>query len=243
MTSTSLKRLALLDFGLFRVNAAGGLPARDIGIPGYLIQTADGRNILVDCGWRKGYADDYLRAQAEDDFGDFGHIETYTPHNTLEAQLGSLGLHLQDIDTLILTHTHIDHCGRLPELTHCNVVMQYHERALPRPLYSVFDWPQVREWTLLSGDFELMPGLMLLHSPGHAIGLQALLLQLPSQHILLATDAIDRASQFDEGFANPQTGASAKRLVAIAKQHNAFVIYGHDPVQWPGLKKAPAWFE
>jgi N-acyl homoserine lactone hydrolase len=31
--------------------------------------------------------------------------------------------------------------------------------------------------------------------------------------------------------------------MAIAKAHNAFVIYGHDPAQWPTLRKAPLFYD
>jgi N-acyl homoserine lactone hydrolase len=30
--------------------------------------------------------------------------------------------------------------------------------------------------------------------------------------------------------------------MAIAQRENAFVIYGHDPEQWPQLKKAPEFY-
>jgi N-acyl homoserine lactone hydrolase len=35
---------------------------------------------------------------------------------------------------------------------------------------------------------------------------------------------------------------SADKLMAIAERENAFVIYGHDPEQWPILRKAPNFY-
>ena len=46
--ATSLKRLSILDFGLFQVQ-------RISGIPGYFIQSSEG-NILVDSGFPRHYA-------------------------------------------------------------------------------------------------------------------------------------------------------------------------------------------
>lgn len=229
----------MLDFGLFRVHAG-----RTIGIPGFLIQTVDGRNILVDTGFRREYADDIALASAEDRLGTFGELIGFSERQLPEAQLALLGLRPADIDTLILTHTHIDHVGGLPQFAHCVVVVHEAERALPRPLYfdghCPFEWPTVREWRRVSGDTEIVPGLQVLTTPGHTPGHLSLLLALPDTGaVLLTGDAIDRPALFEEGFANPQALASAQRLIHIAHDRNALVIYGHDPAQWPPLPKAP----
>ncbi|MCA9962708.1 MAG: hypothetical protein KC423_00640 [Anaerolineales bacterium] len=64
--------------------------------------------------------------------------------------------------------------------------------------------------------------------------------------VLLTGDVISRPAELVEGFSgavNPaQARANAKRLMAIAQQHNAFVIYGHDPEQWLTLRKTPAFY-
>ena len=52
---TYVTSLTILDFGLFEVFGAEG-NGRFIGIPGYLIQTADRQSILVDTGFRPEYA-------------------------------------------------------------------------------------------------------------------------------------------------------------------------------------------
>jgi N-acyl homoserine lactone hydrolase len=37
--------------------------------------------------------------------------------------------------------------------------------------------------------------------------------------------------------------ASARRLVELANAEGALLIYGHDPAQWPTLRKAPAYYD
>ncbi|MCC6519987.1 MAG: N-acyl homoserine lactonase family protein, partial [Tabrizicola sp.] len=59
---------------------------------------------------------------------------------------------------------------------------------------------------------------------------------------ILAADAINRASEPAESFADaddPETArASADRLLSLAPP-DALLIYGHEPSQWPKLPKAP----
>lgn len=64
--------------------------------------------------------------------------------------------------------------------------------------------------------------------------------------VLLTSDAISRASEIDEKFAGSWDDEQAifhgERLMALAAERDALVIYGHSPKQWPQLKKAPEWF-
>ena len=60
---------------------------------------------------------------------------------------------------------------------------------------------------------------------------------------LIAGDAINRASEPDEGFADasdPVAAAqSAARLMDLLRDNGATLIWGHEPSQWPLLPKAP----
>ena len=98
-----LKRLYILDFGLFQVHENG----RFIGIPGYLLQTDDGRNILVDTGFPAAYARNAEQATRDDGLGSFGRVVSLTEENLPAGQLGKLGLTKADIDLLVLTHSDI----------------------------------------------------------------------------------------------------------------------------------------
>ncbi|MFZ3583093.1 N-acyl homoserine lactonase family protein [Loktanella sp. DJP18] len=240
-------RLTVLNFGSFRVHAG----PRDIGICGFLITTNAGEHVLIDSGFPAKYADDPHRATEEDNLGIFGAVLSITTDNMPAAQLALAGVSPKDIDLFILTHTHIDHLGGLFDFVQAPLLISATERALPKPLYwsggQPWDWPD-RQYVTVVDDARIGPGFELFHVPGHAPGQIAFLLELPQTGpVLLASDAISRPSEMDEAFDTAwrpeQAIASAARLMQIAQQRDAFVIYGHGPDQWPTLRKSPAFYD
>ncbi len=240
-------RLYVLDYGLFRVHADD----RVIGICGYLVQTDAGEAILIDGGFPAHYVEDAEAASAADDLGSFGEILSLTPDNLPAAQLARAGVAPEDITHLILTHGHIDHVGALHDFPHAPLLVSAAERALAKPLYFTdrrpLDWPD-RETILIKADTVLGPGFEVFMAPGHTPGQIAFLLELPrTGPILLTSDAISRPAEIDGAFdtaPDPHAArSSADRLMQIADDRGAFVIYGHCARQWPVLGKAPACYE
>ncbi|MDW4499287.1 N-acyl homoserine lactonase family protein [Sulfitobacter sp. D35] len=240
------ERLAILDYGLFEVNAG----PRTIGICGYAIRTDAGEVVLIDTGFPPKYAADAEAATREDDLGSFGRVLSITPENMAPAQLDLLGITPGDVDLMIQTHTHIDHIGHMDGFPGAPILIAAAERALPRPLYwsgkQMMDWPEA-DYRQVTGDFDLGPGFEILLVPGHAPGQLAMLIELPQTGpVLLTSDAISRASEIDEQFAGSWDEDLAirhgARLMALAKDRGAWVIYGHSPEQWPRLRKAPEWY-
>ena len=235
--------LAVLDFGLFTVHANG----RIIGIPGFLIETSAGEKILIDTGFPEKYAKDLQKASLEDNLGEFGELLELTFDNQPAAQLAKLGLTKDDIDFLIITHTHIDHVGNIDGFPGVPIIMGKAERELERPIYwrgkKPLKWPE-SEYLLIDSDFDFGKNFTILHVPGHTPGELSILLTLPNTgSILLTSDAISRESEVSEGCLDAtdpaQAIASAIRILDLAKERDAYVIYGHGPEQWNELKKAP----
>jgi N-acyl homoserine lactone hydrolase len=236
--------LSVLDFGLFTVHSNG----RIIGIPGFLIETSAGERVLIDTGFPEKYAADIIQASNEDSLGEFGELLELTYENQPAAQLAKLGLNKADLDYLVITHTHIDHVGNIDGFPNIPILIGKEERELEKPIYwrgnKPLEWPDA-EYVLIEEDTAIGENFEILHVPGHTPGELSILLKLPETGwILLTSDAISRESEIAEGCldaTNPaQAIASANRILELARQRDALVIYGHGPEQWKDLKKAPA---
>ena len=245
--NSHVAKLYVMDYGLFQVHSNG----RIIGITGSLIETDDGRWVLVDTGFSPKYLVDREKASREDKLDEFGTILELGPENMPAGQMSRIGLAPQDIDLQILTHTHIDHLGGITDFTHVPMVVHKAERALDKPLYWAgrhpVDWPEEQVYIEVDGDVELFPGLTLLETPGHTPGQTSLLVELPETgSVILTSDTISRPEELEgnfDGYWRPQMAAdSARRLMTLAEERDAFVIFGHCPNQWPTLKKIPEFY-
>ncbi len=81
-----------------------------------------------------------------------------------------------DIDLVINTHLHFDHCGQNAVFAHAACWVQRTELARAkvesRELYDWFGFMNAR-FELLDGDTEVLPGLSIVTTPGHTSGHQS----------------------------------------------------------------------
>lgn len=219
-------------------------------VPGYLIRTAGGQTVLVDTGNPAALIGQETAApwspllndtRAEDD---------------LAQRLAELGIEPGDIDLLISTHFDFDHCGRHDLFAGTGVtaiVQRAHlEEVLVNPRFDSALWDIAgKTYDTVDGDVEIEPGLSLLLTPGHAIGHQSLYVETAEGPVVLAIDAIALAEHaapvdpagFGAWYPDPEAAArSRERLLALAEETGAFVLFGHDGPQWETLAKSPAPF-
>lgn len=236
--STTPQRLYLLEVAT--------APWSEVGMPVvcYLVQTSDGKNIMID----SGLPDHFVPPP--------GLPEPEYGKNAVE-QLALLGLQPGNIDILICTHFDTDHTGYHALFTNAELIVQRREYehassgnarfAATRPQW---DHPALR-YRLIEGDTELLPGLELIATGGHTIGHQSVLVRLPhAGSVLLAIDAI-----LDQSYSAPNRAdypfdedaeaarSSTVKLLDLAKQESALIIFGHDGAQWKTLRKLPEYYE
>ncbi|HZS87728.1 MAG TPA: N-acyl homoserine lactonase family protein [Chloroflexota bacterium] len=221
-----------------------------IAIPAYLVQTDDGKNILIDTGMNKVHIED-----PEHTFRGQPIAEILLPvmrrEDYLANRLAELNLRVEDITHVINTHLHFDHAGCNALFTHAPIIVQrgHYEAARDNPVFPNENWnlPELH-YELIDGEPEIFPGIHLILTPGHAPFHQSVLLNLPeSGNILLCSDAIYCQDNLDHdawgGQADPATAReSAAKLLKIAEEQHAYMIYGHDPAQWKQLRHAPDFY-
>lgn len=239
----SLRKLYLIQLSATTVPLPQGR-TMEMVLPCYLIETGDGKNILIDTGM----AADARPADAS---------RSQNEKNVLES-LADLGLGPADIDTLICTHFDIDHAGYHDLFPNAELIVQRIHYVLARnghPRFAAarshWDHPALR-YRFVDGDIELVPGLTLLETSGHAPGHQSVLVRLPNTGpVLLAIDAVVMQRLFSmERKAWPnddneeQLLASTRKLLDVVEREQVqLVVFGHDGQQWKGLKKAPEFYE
>ncbi len=94
--------------------------------------------------------------------------------------LAGLDMTPGDIDLVINTHLHFDHCGQNAVFPHAPCYVQRAELARAErespELYDWFGFANAR-FELVDGDAEIVPGLSVLATPGHTAGHQCVLVR------------------------------------------------------------------
>jgi glyoxylase-like metal-dependent hydrolase (beta-lactamase superfamily II) len=165
-----------------------------LGLNLLLIKTGS-KNILIDTGC----GDKYNKKERKI----YGLSET----NKLAGCLDSLGLRTEDIDIVVNTHFHFDHCGGntsfredkiVPTFPRAEYVVQqkeFEEAVAPhernQASYLNENWEALLEngqLSLIDGEAEITPGVTCLPTPGHTLGHQSVLVESLDQSLLFLGD-------------------------------------------------------
>ena len=202
----------------------------------------DGRRILVDTGMPVVAAGDSDGLKRE-----FGMDPTWirplmSSEQRVDAQLQQLGLSISDIDLLINTHFHFDHAGGNALFVGVPIAVQESELQAARQsddYLPIWDAPGL-QFQIVKGDWSPLPGVEMLHTPGHTPGHQSMLIRLGSEPWLFTWDAVYTEEHWRSGKLGAVSDvASAResvtRLRDIASREKARIIFGHDVGQWESL--------
>ena len=176
----------------------------------------------------------------------------YRPEDTLIHHLHETGLAPDDIDVVICSHLHPDHCGCNEHFKRATIICHSDELAAARAEDGVAQGYLPQEWDHAQRGFDTFEGqrdlfgdgrIVLLPVPGHTPGMIAALVGLDeSGEFLLASDAVAIEANLVEGYAPKNSWNMDKATTAIAEikaigERGAKVIYGHDDTQWQALRK------
>ncbi len=174
-----------------------------------LIQSPSGL-ILVDSGQGDKITADYRTEFGMDD-----------SNLRLEADLRRVGLSPEDVDIVLLTHLHADHCGGntrrsdpndpdsdvVPTFPNARYLIQRLELAeatfpneRTRGHYYPENWEPLRrtgQLETVDGDQELAPGVRSVTVPGHTSGMQVVWVEDAGESLLFLGDACSWAAHMD----------------------------------------------
>jgi glyoxylase-like metal-dependent hydrolase (beta-lactamase superfamily II) len=191
-------------------------------------------------------------------------VDIYGQPAELLKNLSAAGISPEDIDIVINTHLHFDHCG-------WNTVRQGDKvvATFPNAQYYVQDgeWQHARrqherdavsyisdnydpliangQMQLLHGDQEIVPGISVQVFSGHTQNMQAVIIKSGGQTACYISDLIPTTAHIDLTWVMAfdlfplQTIESRKRYYAQATPEKWLTIFTHDPnVPWAYVEKA-----
>jgi len=115
--------------------------------------------------------------------------------------LSEQDIDLADIDIIVNTHLHFDHCGGNHLLAGRPFYVQRQELADARGEdYTIPEWvdaPGV-EYVTVDGEHDLLPGLRLVPTPGHTRGSQVVVVEDGGRPVIIGGDMAVRSGELDE---------------------------------------------
>lgn len=200
----------------------------------WLIES-NGKTILVDSGpgdveWARIHRGIELKPGPQGDF---------------VTALLTIGTKPEEIDLVISTHLHWDHCFNNRFLTNAQFIVQHRElmhaiNPIPyqRPIYGwaenevpPFAWVSER-YRVIKGDREILPGINVILTPGHTPGTQGVLVKTDVKDFFLASDNVPLFENWEErcpSGIHVNLEEYQDSFDKINSLGDVFVLPGHDP--------------
>jgi N-acyl homoserine lactone hydrolase len=178
-------------------------------------------------------------------------VPIFAAEDTVLHQLPKVGLCADDIDVVVCSHLHTDHCGCNVFFPRATIVVHADELAAARAPDAIAqgfypeDWDLGQRTDVMTAARDLFGdgSMTLLPVPGHTPGMTIAHVVLPdSGAFVLASDAAPVAACLADRYAprnswNDALTVAALHEIARLEADGATVIYGHDDVQWQALRK------
>ena len=220
-----------------------GVTSPDTPFPvnfGGFVVTGDGHVTLIDSGWG-------VPART---------MANMTGGGQMLERLAELGIQPGDVDRIVQTHLHSDHCGWLVEdaggqLTFPNATVYLHVRELEYWTSAASDDNQMAPFTrsrigpvqaagrvqTFDGEFAVSEAVTALPTPGHTPGHSSVLLTSGGEHVLLLGDVAHHPVHLEHhdwlpviDLDPPESIRSRGKMAALAAERNALVTAPHMPI-------------
>lgn len=204
-----------------------------IKVPIWCAGATDGvRKVLVDTGIRD--LNEYRKAEPG--------VEQEDDQETVAAVRKVMGWEPEEVDIVINTHLHCDHCGSNSKFKEAVFYVQKKEweaafnPLVPEaPFYDQLCYDKSAmnyfQWKFLEGDFEIAPGLRIITTPGHTRGHQSVLFNTDNGVVCVSGDICNVAENVNANLEPnivvmvPEVYESFKRI----RQSSHYILPGHEP--------------
>jgi N-acyl homoserine lactone hydrolase len=171
--------------------------------------------------------------------------------------LAGIGLSCDDIDVVVCSHPHPDHCGcntffkRATFIIHAKEVAAARAPGAEASGYLAAEWEQPAPLDTIDGERDLFGdgSIVLLPLPGHTPGTTGALVTLgKSGQFLLASDTVSLRATLDREIIPRNTWnaeALEKSLAEVRRieARGATILCSHDDQQWVSLRKGADAYE
>ena len=247
-------RMHVLSGGRLRMRAAMYFPelpkeqTAEFPCSCFLIRHPQG-NVLFDTGCHP-----IVETDAATRWGGLARafVPMHRPGDNVVGGLAALNLRPDDIDVVINSHLHMDHCGcneffkKATFFAHARELATAADPSSEGKGYFRADWDHAMPVKPVDGAHDIFDDdrIVLLPLPGHTPGSLGAKIELDrSGCIVLAADAAAVRENLERDYAPKNSWdavlfcRSLAELRRLAKQ-GAAIIFGHDDAQWRTLKKA-----
>ncbi len=204
-----------------------------------------GRKILVDTGMSDTEHSVRYHHDGRQDAG-----------QAIDEQLNAIGVKCEEIDTIVFTHLHWDHCFNLERFPNARLFasrIEYEFAQNPIPFYwASYEYSMAtglippffgRSFNLTEGETEICPGIRVVPTPGHSPGHIAVAVDTTAGTYLIVGDLmfLRENLQPDEEHGWPfmppgrfcniiDIWSSYEKVLSIVKSPD-FILMTHDPSQ------------
>jgi N-acyl homoserine lactone hydrolase len=177
--------------------------------------------------------------------------------DTLLPNLACVGINPDDIDVVVNSHFHPDHCGcneffrKATIIAHTKEIEAAKAPGAETAGYLRADWDHGQKADAVDGERDLFGDgkLVLIPLPGHTPGTLGASVNLERDgSFLLVSDAVSLRANLDADTVPRNTWNAEALLKSFAEirrieKSGATIVCGHDDAQWKGLRKGAEAYE